>query len=477
MWLQQVVPSGRPMIRYPAAANSWSLVPMNSVSNAEPSALDDNGTFYLKKGVYIAQGSVTGTTRAVQAAIATVQGNPLVLDIQLVLLWTMASLSGSSIFVGLFEVPDDGSGGSSLGIYQYNTGFGPSQAVSTGLSEVYASLLLIEQGCTCPPLQFAMGQAFLNQAPIPLPLSTWTSFYLNLIASLGGGARSTEPPAGVSLEAPLQTSFRVPAGTYLVAGLVMSNLFGGVCTLSLQSQSQAFRAEDVLLESAGGSRGDPEFFGVVSVPDDGSGGSELVVWGFPLGRIFGTQIQTGAPQFYVQFAISQVAGPAQLPPLPVCRPFVPLCEYFSVYQAFPNGQQPTVFAFSGSAYAQLPSTFVSGLPGARELPELRSGCVLLPAGTWYVKGVTSGPAGRQPAAALLGLVSDPGAPAFQPDEVLLQSTNAFGGNMQFSGVVQVTQASWVSLFSTYVVGQSYGFPVTGSGLPELYSQLGFVRKV
>jgi hypothetical protein len=476
MWLRQVVPSGRPMIRYPAAANSWSLVPMNSVSNAEASALDDTGTFYLKKGVYIVWGSLSGTTTTVQAAIATCQANALVLDIKLVLLWTMASVKGDSTFVGSIEVPDDGSGGSSLGIYQFNNGFGPSQAVSTGLSEVYASLLLIEQSCACPPLQFVTGQAFLNAAFVQLPLSTWTSFYLNVISVFGGGSTSPEPPPGVSLEAPTQTSFHVPAGTYFVAGLVMSNLLGGVCALSLKSESQSFRAEDLLLESAGGCTDNPEFLGVVSVPDDGSGGSDLVVWGFPLGRYFGTQLPTGAPQIYVQLTFSQVAAPAPLPPLPVCRPFVPLCEYFSVYQAFPNGQQPTVFAFSGSAYAQLPSTFVSGLPGACELPELRSGCVLLPAGTWFVRGVTSGSSGRQPAAALLGLVSDPGAPAFQPDEVLLQSTNSFGGNMHFSGVVQVPQASWVSLFSTYVVTQGFGFPIKGSGLPELYTQLGFLRK-
>lgn len=454
----------------------WALVPMNRAANAdEGGRLEDDGTFYLPVGRYIVLGSVTGNTNGVQASIAPIFQNPLTLDVQATLLSSVASLNGACIFSGTVDVPDDGSGGALLGVYQA-VGPGLSNfSVAAGLPEVYASLLFLRHSCVQPPLEFTVSQEFpASNKPLQVPIKAWSPLFLNIVKSPNNGPA----PPGVFISATTGKSFHVPAGTYVVSGLVMSNLYGAVCALAVLDPEKTYPIDNLLLESFGGCTGNCEFLGVVVVPDDGSGGSDLVVLGYPLTRGFGAQIFSELDCIYVTLGFSRVDGALRAAP---CSPFTPLPDFFSVYQALPSGNNPPLLQFSGSTYAHLPLTLASGAPPVRGkevalVPSLLNGSFRLPQGTWIVRGGACGSGGRQPTGALLAIVDSPDAPALNVDNVLVQATNAFGDNMEIIGIVEAPAPKWVGLFVSYNAGQRYGFNIN-SGLPEIYSQVSFIRKV
>lgn len=474
MWVRQVKKNNQPMFRYPANGLNWALVPMNRVSYGDASALRDCGTFFLKAGLYAVVGAVSGTTTRVQAALVPVSGNPLQVDIGQILAASTGSFAGANNFVASFEVPDDGSGGSVLGLYQFFTP-GPNTAVNVGISEVYASVLFLPQLCPQPPLQFAAGQRVnTSTQPQQVTKQAWNSFYLTDLKDF-----NQNTPAGTFLVPPNETSFYLNTGLYLVIGIVMSNLYQGSCALAVDGLDQAFLpAEgDLLLQSSSGvTQGDQHFQGVVSVPNDSTGGSKLKILGYPVTRDqFGTSVGSGLPNIYVNLAFVSLSNLA-----PACRPFAPLPAFFSVLQTYPSGQDSPVFVDLGSSFSQVPLTTVVGPPppvsptaAVSLLPSTEAGCFLLPAGSWYVIGTTPASAGRQPTAGALCSLTSLNQIYFDPQKILLQSTNAFSGNMEFAGVVVVPQSTWVCLFVSYKSGQKYGSAV-GSDLPEIYTQLTFL---
>jgi len=459
------------MFRYPANGLNWGLVPMNRVS--DPSCLRDCGTFYLKAGVYVVVGAVGGTTAPVEAVIAAVSGNPLLVDLQRTFVVSTGSNSGGNNFVGAMTVPDDGSGGSVLGVYQ-NFTTNPNNAANLGVEEVYASLLFLEQQCQRPPLLFAAEQRILP-APPQLTLRGWNRFYLTGLVGLD----NTASPAGSYLVSPNKDTFRVPAGLYLVVGIVASNLYQASCALALAGPDQSFLPPgDLLLQSSSGTtQGDQRFQGVVSVPDDGSGGSTLEILGYPVTRNqFGTQVNTGLSNVYVNVAF--VPLDSTVPP---CKPFTPLPPFFSVLQSYAPGTPSPVFVNTGGSFGQVPLTTVVGPSPATFgsgpvalLPSIDAGCFRLPPGSWLVLGTTPGSNGRQPTAGALCSVRSRNQIYFDENCVLLRSTNAFGGNMEFVGVVQVPESTLVCLFVSYQNTQSYGAPVS-CNLPEIYTQLTFLQ--
>ena len=474
MWVRQVKENNQPMFRYPANGLNWGLVPMNRVSYGDASALRDCGTFFLRAGLYAVVGAVSGTTTRVQAALVPVSGNPLQVDIHQSLADSTGSFSGADNFVASFEVPDDGSGGSVLGLYQFFTP-GPNTAVNVGISEVYASILFLPQLCPQAPLQFAARQR-VNTDTVPQQVTkqAWNSLYLTDLQDF-----NQNTPAGTFLVPPNETSFYLRSGLYLILGIVMSNLYVGSCALALDGPSQAFLPAEgnMLLQSSSGvTQGDQHFQGVVSVPDDGTGGSKLKILGYPVVRDqFGTSVGSGLKNIYVNLAFVSLNSLA-----PACKPFTPLPSFFSVLQTYPSGQDPPVFVDLGSSFSQVPLTTVVGPPPPASpteavalLPSVEAGCFLLPAGSWYVLGTTPASNGRQPAAGALCSLTSLNQIYFDPQKVLLQSTNAFSGNMEFAGVVVVPQSTWVCLFVSYQSGQTYGSKV-GSNLPEIYTQLTFL---
>lgn len=481
MWLQQRVRSGQPMIRYdPVVFNpgagfqdptGWSLVPMNAVALGDAGRLQPDGTFFLDAGFYYVLGALSGTARTVQSIVAPVGQLPLAVDVvDPRSAASLASVSGEALFIGFgLEVPDSGPGGSLVGVYQAWHPTGLSSTVSSGMPEVYASLLFLKrESCLAPALQFAAVQAFPSfVGPLTVPLLSWSPLFLNKVQT-----PDRQPTKEVFIVQPDSNGFRVPAGSYFVSGAVASNLNGAAGALVVKGASTNPLLERLLLQAFGGSNGNLQFLGIATVPDDGSGGSELQVCGFPRGRNqFGFRANTELANVYVGLTFLSIGtGDCDV---------LPFRDFFSVVQAWPSGQNAPKLVSSATAYAQLPLTTVVPPPalptrGPFSTPRLLNGAFLVEAGTWYVVGATTGTAGMQPVGALLASLPDPEQARFEAENTLLQATNCFSGNMQFAGVVQLPTRTWVSLFVSYNAGQNYGYAVD-SGLPEVYSQLSFLR--
>lgn len=447
------------MLRYPRTAANWCLVPMNVVKQGPQDSLRSEGTFFLPAGPYLIFGTVAGSTGTVQCAIASVSSEPITFPFSGIVSQTIGSRVGDNIFFGVLQVEDQSSGGSVLGVYQYINGAIPNNAVGAGLRELYASLLIVPQFCQRPPLQLSVSQT--GPSATTLPAKTWTPLWMNTVT---GSSQLQESGSSGAY------SFALPGGTYLVTGVVGASVSGGVACLATTGPSGAFDLSNVLLVSAGGSFGDCEFQGLVVIPAEGA---QVAVFAYLIANeAVGVATGSNITQAYANMNFSLI-GDAQgsSSQLYCCPPLVPIPCNFVVSETLPSGTlpEPSNVTSPTTACRQVLLNTLVGLPSS----SLFAGTFLLPRGTWYVQGVTSGAAGRLPAQGVLARVGA-GSVIFEQEDVLLKGTDCFSANSHFDGIVTVEAPTRVALFTTYpATGVPFGTPIK-AGVPEVYSRLLFL---
>lgn len=430
---------------------------MNTLRQGQETWLKPDGLFFLPTGSYLVWGSLSGTNVTVQTAIAPINTSPLIFSVNDVLAQTPASRNGDNIFFDSIQVLDQGNGGSLLGIYQYSSGSPESiPVVGRALPEVYASFVFIPQSHPLPELSLTQS----SLTPATFPDRTWTPLWLDA-SSNNQVAGEASPQGGYS--------FCLGEGTYLVTGMVGASSSGSVSCIAVTDQTTSFSLENVLLVSAGGSRGDPEFQGVVEIP---KGGALVGVFAFCKQReTVGVAANSQIRQLYANLNFSPIATvPGSSRHVHCCHPLTPLTDNFVVSQTLPSGASPenSLLTNPNGSYRRVLLNSLSGLPSS----SLRSGAFLLPRGSWYVQGVTTGSKANMGAA--LASV-DPNVGAFEENNIILQASNCIQDNGHLNGIISVQQDTWVALFTSVASNNNpFGDPLT-AGVPEIYSRLLFLR--